>query len=491
MYLEVPLVTGHLTARLLEPLVNKILNKVAGWKVKTLSQAGRLTLIQHVLSCMATHLLAVLNVPQILLSKLNSILSTFFWGTHHGKPKRKWVSWSSICKPIYEGGLGFFRAKYARDENLVMAASKETGSRLWKAMMQVFLEVQENTRVRIKEGNVSFWHVKWLLSGPLSVQVQDIVNPMVRVKDLWIGNVWDENALIDLVSENRAREIMQSVMARKEGFDVYIWESNRNDIFTTTLAWNITRVRSEELPWKGWLWHNLLPRRVVVCVWEAWFRSLPVDMRITDMGVALASRCDCCARGSLEMLDHVLCSGDVAKAVWEKATVTLGVRCMGFSSWRARVSAWFSCAKRSSQREILVGLIPSLITWRLWLRRCKARMESMYESLEAIWISVKFWLSQISENITKCNRLSATDNNLLAILNVPIKQIINRNIRVVKWLKPKSGWVKLNVDGSCRGNLGTCGGGGVIRDHQGKVKAAFSKIFGFGTNNVADLRALS
>ncbi|KAG2668049.1 hypothetical protein I3760_15G142300 [Carya illinoinensis] len=264
IYLVVSLVTGRLTARHLEPLVNKVRNKVAGWKVKTLSQAGQLTLIKHVLSCMATHLLAVLNVPQILLSKLNSILSTFFWGTHHGKPKRRWVSWLSICKPINEGGLGirdfnemqrgmhmklvwrlitmdnlwawFFRAKYVRDGNLVLAASKEIGSRLWKAMMQVFPEVHENTRVRIKEGNVPFWHVKWLSSGPLSVQVQDIANPLVKVKELWIGNVWDENALRDLVGENRAWEIMRSVMAGKEGSDVYMWEPNKNGIFTTASA---------------------------------------------------------------------------------------------------------------------------------------------------------------------------------------------------------------------------------------------------------------
>ncbi|KAG6713393.1 hypothetical protein I3842_05G149300, partial [Carya illinoinensis] len=46
IYLGVPLVTRRLTARHLEPLVNKVRNKVAGWKVKTLSQAGQLTLIK-------------------------------------------------------------------------------------------------------------------------------------------------------------------------------------------------------------------------------------------------------------------------------------------------------------------------------------------------------------------------------------------------------------------------------------------------------------
>lgn len=71
--------TGRLTARALEPLVTKISTKAAGWKFKILSQGGQLTLLRHVLSCMATHLLVVLKVPKVVLLKLNSILSTFFW----------------------------------------------------------------------------------------------------------------------------------------------------------------------------------------------------------------------------------------------------------------------------------------------------------------------------------------------------------------------------------------------------------------------------
>lgn len=61
---------------------------------------------------------------------------------------------------------------------------------------------------------------------------------------------------------------------------------------------------------------------------------------------------------------------------------------------------------------------------------------------------------------------------------------------LVVWQKPASGHVKLNVDGSCRGNPGTCGGGGVTRDAFGIVKGAFSIFFGQGTNNEAELRAL-
>ena len=46
------------------------------------------------------------------------------------------------------------------------------------------------------------------------------------------------------------------------------------------------------------------------------------------------------------------------------------------------------------------------------------------------------------------------------------------------------------MDGSCRGNPGNCGGGGVLRDHRGRMNAGFSAHYGFGTNNEAELRAL-
>lgn len=101
-YLGASIVSGRFTGRNLEPLVIKFQNKIAGWKWHLLSQGGQLILLKHVLSCMVTHLLAVLDVPKMMLNKLNSILSNFFWG----ESKRKWVSWSHMCKPMLEGEIG-------------------------------------------------------------------------------------------------------------------------------------------------------------------------------------------------------------------------------------------------------------------------------------------------------------------------------------------------------------------------------------------------
>ncbi|XP_041020442.1 uncharacterized protein LOC121262077 [Juglans microcarpa x Juglans regia] len=45
-------------------------------------------------------------VPQVTISKIMKLMSSFFWGEANGREKKKWVSWNHICKPAEEGGLG-------------------------------------------------------------------------------------------------------------------------------------------------------------------------------------------------------------------------------------------------------------------------------------------------------------------------------------------------------------------------------------------------
>ncbi|KAK4721274.1 hypothetical protein R3W88_011507 [Solanum pinnatisectum] len=56
----------------------------------------------------------------------------------------------------------------------------------------------------------------------------------------------------------------------------------------------------------------------------------------------------------------------------------------------------------------------------------------------------------------------------------------------VYWRKPRPTWVKLNVDGCNKGNLGSAAGyGGVIRDCSGNMIIAFAEFYGYCSNNVA------
>lgn len=55
---------------------------------------------------------------------------------------------------------------------------------------------------------------------------------------------------------------------------------------------------------------------------------------------------------------------------------------------------------------------------------------------------------------------------------------------------PPADWTKLNIDSSCRGNLRSCNGGGIIHDKKGNLLVAFSKHFRDGMNNGAKLQVL-
>ncbi|XP_040994289.1 uncharacterized protein LOC121240828 [Juglans microcarpa x Juglans regia] len=157
--------------------------------------------------------------------------------------------------------------------------------------------------------------------------------------------------------------------------------------------------------------------------------------------------------------------------------------------WRVKISRWFRVAKTSTRKGTVIGLLLVIITWRLWLQRCKARMERDKESVEVVWLSMRSWLVIVANGVKRA--LSYTDQKLLEELQVRTRQLESRTPHKVVWEKPPVGWLKLNVDGSCRGNPGSCGGGGIIRDSYRNMKAAFSKKLELGTNNGVELRAIT
>ncbi|KAF5461917.1 hypothetical protein F2P56_017977 [Juglans regia] len=94
------------------------------------------------------------------------------------------------------------------------------------------------------------------------------------------------------------------------------------------------------------------------------------------------------------------------------------------------------------------------------------------------------------DQIMKVCSLSAQDMDILNRLDIPVLFPKPKRVRVVKWHRPRQGWVKLNTDGSSFGNPGTSGAGGVIRDEDGRLLLAYSVPLGLGTNNFAELRSL-
>lgn len=216
--------------------------------------------------------------------------------------------------------------------------------------------------------------------------------------------------------------------------------------------------------------------------------ALSVDDRLRRIGIPLVSKCDCCNRGHIEDINHVLFEGEFPHRVWSFFGSLIGIP-LG-RTWKQNAEIWFRRASSSSQVGVIVGIIPIIITWRLWRRRCLARMEGILESHNTVVHSICGWLGSLSQVAKQKNKLSRRDGLLLEALR--IIPVIPKApcCRVVRWEKPPLGWFKLNTDGSSIGNPGFCGIGGVIRDDSGGMVQAYASHIGFGSNNKAELVAL-
>ncbi|KAG2667275.1 hypothetical protein I3760_15G106100 [Carya illinoinensis] len=208
------------------------------------------------------------------------------------------------------------------------------------------------------------------------------------------------------------------------------------------------------------------------------------------IGIPLVSKCDCCTRGAYEDLNHVLVSGEVAKSIWRTCASQVGMLRSEFGSWVEMVATWYHRASKRSTCGLLFGIIPAIVAWVLWTRRCSARMEGRVESVEEMWRKVKFWIAKISEKARGHQALSCQDERLLFDLNITRRPIYRKRMTPVYWRRPKQGWIKLNTDGSSRGNPGRASAGGVLRDENGKLIKAFSTPLDNGTNNYAELMGL-
>ena len=94
-----------------QDLIDKVSNKLQGWKAKLLSQASRLTLINSVLNSIPIYTFSVFKAPHSICNKLDSIVNAFWWGHDPSHKKLHLTNWDTLTRPRQEGGLGIRKFK--------------------------------------------------------------------------------------------------------------------------------------------------------------------------------------------------------------------------------------------------------------------------------------------------------------------------------------------------------------------------------------------
>lgn len=183
---------------------------------------------------------------------------------------------------------------------------------------------------------------------------------------------------------------------------------------------------------------------------------LPVDEKVCRLGIPLSSVCNYCVDRCEKALDHVLGTRVVACMVWKKQAASyLRLINIDKEPWRVKINRRFRGARKSTFLGQLLGLIPLIISWKLWLHRCKALMEDTLESGKSIWLAMRFWITHIVDELL--DKTTSRFNHIFFYLQLKSIDSSHSASRMVLWKKPLVGWLKPNVDSSYRGKLGICG----------------------------------
>ncbi|KAL8137633.1 hypothetical protein V2J09_003634 [Rumex salicifolius] len=89
-------------------LLSKINLRLSGWKGKSLSKVGRVTLTKSVLSSLPVYTMNFLKLLEGVRESIDRISRSFIWSDSTSGRSLHLVAWEEMCKDKGKGGLGIW-----------------------------------------------------------------------------------------------------------------------------------------------------------------------------------------------------------------------------------------------------------------------------------------------------------------------------------------------------------------------------------------------
>ena len=98
-YLGLPSMVGLDKSDSFVYLLERIIERLKGWKEKLLSTWAKEILLKAVIQSIPVFAMAVFKIPKKLCKEMNDAMSAFWWGDSEDQKKMHWFSWWKMCVP--------------------------------------------------------------------------------------------------------------------------------------------------------------------------------------------------------------------------------------------------------------------------------------------------------------------------------------------------------------------------------------------------------
>lgn len=429
-YLGLPLSDSRLQRQEFTHLIQKIRNRLTGWASKLLSIAGRVVLINSVITTMPIYYMSVFRMPKWVLQEIDQIRRTFLWqGVTQGQRKIHQAEWSLICRPKRLGGLGILEIE---NFNFALMAKWywqwcSSEPRLWKGLFQTLYCAQNNLGVfqsylfkghlkqipnfcwsfmESKQGRgdtIQMWDQNWAL-GILKYKFEVLYTFTIREEitleeytntremPLIFRSVLSETAAEQLQWMQNQREQYMTTRHQQEGSitggDTVIWKNTANGKFTVKSAYNTLQDSPARRCNTTTIWKLHVPPRFKIFAWLLVQNKILTTDNLRKRGYNMAGICYMC-RTSDETVQHLFNECTQTEVIYSQ--VLQGDT--GYTATQDNLTMLVQNQVPKKYRELL--LISHFVIWR---ERCCRIFKEKSKGIEELVHEVRMQWEQSAQS---------------------------------------------------------------------------------------------
>ena len=496
-YLGSPLF--HSTSRIkdFKFLQEKLEARLLGWRCKTLSWAGRATMIKSVAMAIPVYTFSSSDVPVAICDKLDASMRRFWWNPNHNSGRfLAWKAWADLCAPKAMGGLGFrsvkhfnaallaklawmmvsgrdspcmcaLRSKYKVHRGWLFSEPVKNPSATWRAIERLKPTIRKGVCFTIGDGkSVDVWKdpwVPWIPSFLPRPKAGSVPNNMLVVADLinletksWRFSMLEE--MFDLESANAISNIVLPLVPRN---DKLIWIDDPKGMFSVKSALKLHQCHLwPENPNPIWqkLWKCKIHERLKTLVWRIGSGALPTNLKFFSRLSKGDPGCPLC-NNDVESVSHLFFKCNATKMFW-------------FGTWWG-VRADLLVVNEEIDVVKLVVDPPIPITDSLLLKQnMELASVQVALTLEAIW---RFRNQHVHLDKIENPMVSIKALEYRILEHVQSLQAGSRswNIKELHWGPPPHECMKLNVDAAVFNDAATIAI--IARNEDGLITKSWAK----------------